>query len=267
MQNGPMDQTKRTSHRTGCRVTVLGGIVLTTVGIGVLTYVVMGVLQAREAAMHTNCRGHMSQLSMALWNYHDTYDSFPPAYVADVDGTPLHSWRVLILPFIDGNDIYQQYRFDEPWNGPHNSQLADRLASRFQCPGRRHDKSSHVTDYVALVGPESAFPGSSSTRMTDLRDGPENTILLAEIAHSDIHWMEPRDLSTQTMSFQVNDPGRPSLSSYHPGGPAVIFADGITAYRLQSTIRPETLKALTTIQRGEPVSRDKLIRQLYSLAE
>ena len=103
--------------------------------------------------------------------------------------------------------------------------------------------------------------------MTDLRDGPENTILLAEIAHSDIHWMEPRDLATQTMSFQVNDPGRPSISSYHPGGPAVIFADRITAYRLQSTIRPETLKALITIQGGEPVSRDKLIRQLYSLAE
>jgi hypothetical protein len=94
-----------------------------------------------------------------------------------------------------------------------------------------------------------------------MRDGPENTILLAEISNSDIHWMEPRDLRADEMSFTINDPTRPSISSPHSRGPAVVFADSIRAYRIDRSLRPETLKALTTIAGGEPVLKWRLVRQ------
>jgi hypothetical protein len=51
---------------------------------------------------------------LALRNYHDRYGRFPPAYVADEHGRPTHSWRVLLLPWLDHRAIYDRYRFDEP---------------------------------------------------------------------------------------------------------------------------------------------------------
>src|SRR6478672_5330638 len=47
------------------------------------------------------CSNHLKQIGIALQNYHDVYGSFPPAYVADANGRPMHSWRVLILPFAE----------------------------------------------------------------------------------------------------------------------------------------------------------------------
>ena len=57
---------------------------------------------AREAARRMQCSNHLKQIALALHNYHDEYKSFPPAYIADESGKRMHSWRVLILPFIEG---------------------------------------------------------------------------------------------------------------------------------------------------------------------
>ena len=106
------------------------------------------------------------------------------------------------------------------------------------------------TNIVAIVGPETAFPGSNSTRVEDFADGLDKTIL-AEITASDICWLEPRDLRVEEMSFTVNDTQKPSISSSRRRGPYVVFADSIHTYQLSPLLRPETLKALTTIDGGE----------------
>ena len=72
----------------------------------------------------SDCQGRLRQIALALQCYHDVYKSFPPAYVADETGKPMHSWRVLILPFLEQKALYDQYRFDEPWDGPNNGKLA-----------------------------------------------------------------------------------------------------------------------------------------------
>ena len=71
----------------------------------------------------THCKNNIKQIALALLMYEQAHGSFPPAYTADADGTPLHSWRVLILPYIEQQRLYDQYDFDEPWDGPNNSQL------------------------------------------------------------------------------------------------------------------------------------------------
>jgi hypothetical protein len=218
--------------------------------------------RAREAANRTVCVGCLNQIQMALLNYHDTYGRLPPAYIADAEGRPMHSWRVLLLPFLDEQDIYNEYDFSEPWNGPHNRRLEHRINKHLiHCPSGPHREDSVVTDFVAVTGPGTAFPGAEALSFEDITDGPENTILFVEIANSDIHWMEPRDLDVREMSFVVNNPERPSISSPHPAGPGVVFADAITVYRLSRTLRPETLHSLTTIARGEPVQKEALVRR------
>jgi hypothetical protein len=240
---------------------VLIGVVALLLLCGGFVWLAQLVDAAREAARQTACRGRMSQLSMALYNYHDVYGSFPPATVADANGRPMHSWRVLLLPFLEQKRVYDEYDFSEPWDGPHNRTLAGRInLDAFHCHSGSHGSNSPVTDYVVVTGLETLFPVEEVASLGDISDGPENTILLVEIADSDIHWMEPRDLDLKTMSLTINDPSRASISAPHALGPAVVFADAIRAIRIRPTLRPETLRALLTRSGGESISRDSVLQ-------
>lgn len=235
---------------------VIGMIVMPA---GLLIFMVFGVQRVRRAAERSACEGRFCQMQFLLSMYHDHHGHFPPAYIVGPDGKPWHSWRVLILPYINHNDIYEQYRFDEPWNGPNNRLLADKINLKiFQCPGRADYGKTLHTNIVAIVGNETAFPGASSSKLSDFRDSGRHTILLAEYGNADIHWMEPRDLNADEMSFQFNDPASPSISSLHSTGPAVVFADGIKAYRLRRPLSAETLGELVKTKSQKHIRRDDL---------
>ena len=224
-----------------------------------LALLVRGVQHVREAARQGACEGRLNQMQLALTNYHDVHGHFPPAYIVGPDGKPWHSWRVLILPFMEVSNVYDSYRFDEPWNGPNNRLLTDKIYLKiFQCPSRTDYGKAYHTNIVAIVGDSTAFPGGGWTQLSDFRDGGKHTILLAEYGNSDIHWMEPRDLNVGEMSFQFNDPAAPSISGVHAAGPAVVFADGITAYRLHQSLSVDTLSALVRTQSDNRVRREDL---------
>lgn len=102
------------------------------------------------------CMSQFRNVSFALQAYAtDNQGRLPPAYIADEHGQPMHSWRVLLLPYLDQQALYDQYRFDEPWNGPNNSKLAKFIPEVYQCPNEYgHADGSHPwTSYVAVVGP------------------------------------------------------------------------------------------------------------------
>jgi Protein of unknown function (DUF1559) len=89
--------------------------------------VVWGVSFVREAASQGACQGRFNQMQFALTRYHETHGHFPPAFIVGPDGKPWHSWRVLILPYMEHSSVYEKYRFDEPWNGPNNRLLEDKI--------------------------------------------------------------------------------------------------------------------------------------------
>ena len=221
---------------------LLAGIPLTLLGM-----FLPSVEYAREAARRSACEGHLAQLGLALQTYHDVYGSFPPAYIADAQGRPMHSWRVLLLPFIEESALYNAYRFDEPWNGPNNSKLATKIWDVYRCPSDSGPKTD--TNYVAVVGPNTVWPGSTSTKMSDIQDGISYTIMLVEVKNSGIHWMEPRDL----MIDQVTSPnarGALGISSHHPGGAHVLFVDASRAF-IEDHISPGFLPKAIDINGGE----------------
>jgi hypothetical protein len=237
--------------RRGLRLTTLMVWVLVIGGLaGVLG---RAVRQAREAARASQCFC-IKQIAVAFYNYHDTYGSFPPAYVADANGKPMHSWRVLILPFLEQSSLYSSYSMAEPWDGPNNRKLLDQRPSVYHCPSR--DCGPTLTSYVAIVGPGTGFPGSTSTRISDIHDGTEQTILIAEVANVDILWTEPRDLDVRTMSWIINDPSKPSISSFHERAPTLLFADG-SVRGFSKFPSPMMLKAMTTIDGHDPVDLEK----------
>ena len=189
----------------------------------------------------------------------------------------MHRWRVVCLAFMVQFPFDEFYIFGEPWNSPNNARFASgkpmwktrsdgtRYTLKFDadmdiCPDDRHSQPTLQTNCVAITGPGTAFPKDSTTSFSDFTDGTGNTVLIAEIINSGIRWTEPRDLYIDDMSFVINDPSKPSISSYHREGPALVFADA-SVYRVSASIRPDVLKALFTINGSEPIDRLQLINQ------
>ena len=107
----------------------MGCLVLILLALCVLAGLLMpSVQQVRESSLRMACLNNMRQMILAIHNYESANGVLPLACVTDKDGNPMHSWRVLILPFVDENALYAMYDFDEPWDGPNNSKLAA------QCP-------------------------------------------------------------------------------------------------------------------------------------
>jgi hypothetical protein len=209
--------------------------------------------QAREAARHSACQNHLKQIGLALLNYHDAHGHFPPAYVCDKSGKPAHSWRVLILPFIEEQALYDQYDFSEPWNGPNNSKLAPAQPwgpGFWQCPSGGLEGTLR-TNYVAVVGPKTIWPGSDCTKLADefrseVHTLPEvQTIMVVEITDSHIHWMEPRDLTFEEAMAGIQPKSGLGISSEHPKG--IVFVNASEwVHVLERDIDPEELRKLLT---------------------
>ena len=163
----------------------------------------------------------------------------------------MHSWRVLILPYIEQTALYAQYRFDEPWDGPHNRQLADQIVPVFHCPSSA-SKDRTETNYVAVVSPNTIWPPGGTARRADVTDGPGQTILLVEVENSGIHWMEPRDLDWAAMSANINPRAGLGISSSHRRAAHVALADG-RVRALSDDTTPQQLQAWITIDGGETI--------------
>ena len=199
---------------------------------------------ARRRALEQQCSYNLKNLAIGLHNYHDIYGTFPPAYQCDPGGRPAHSWRVLIWNLLEAQPYYSQYDFAEPWNGPNNSKLAGHMSRVFRCPD---DSTSppQMTNYVAIVGPGTMWPGEGSTKFASLTDGSVNTLMIVEIAHSDIHWMEPRDLPIEELAAWLDPNHRPQLLGNHIEGGLVAYADGHVEL-LPRDVTIQRLKALLT---------------------
>ena len=210
----------------------------------------------RNASRRSQCKNNLKWIGLALHNYAETYGSFPPAYIADENGRPMHSWRVLILPFLDQAPLYNQYHFDEPWDGPNNSKLASTILAVFNCPSDDHGgtgNASTMTNYVAIVGPETAWPDGRATTFQDISDGTSATLLVVEVANSGIHWMEPRDLHVVQMAPTVNAKSGQGISSRHTAGAHGLIADGAVRF-VQESVAAEILRAWLTAHAGDESS-------------
>ncbi len=205
------------------------------------------VAAARAAAARMQCSGLLCQINCALHAYHEEFRCFPPAYIAGPGGKPMHSWRILVMKYLDP-DVFHAYDLQEPWNGPNNSRLAKGAGARlFQCPAGSQIGSIY-TNYVVIVGQQTVFPGSQCVSLEQIPDsrepGVRDTILVVEIATSDIPWMEPCDLQFDQMSFRINGNSPPSISSYHPGGANLTTRGSSSGKWFPETTDTESLKNL-----------------------
>jgi len=226
-------------------IAVFGVFVCAGVAVALL---LPAVESARGAARRAQCSNNLKQIVLALHNYHDTYKALPPAYTVDADGNKLHSWRTLLLPFLEQDALYNQIDLTTAWDSPANRHLSEIAIPIFCCPAANGANPAR-TDYMAIVGPGAIFEESNQIRFADIMDGLSNTIMVVEVAGSTTNWMEPNDLDLETMKIAVNG-GPGEMGSEHPGGMSVALADGSTRF-LADTIDLQLLNALITRSGGE----------------
>jgi type II secretory pathway pseudopilin PulG len=216
----------------GTVLLIVGGIALVVLlGCGgVMAALLLPAVQAaRTSARQMQSMNNEKQILLALHNYHDVNGTFPPAYIADKDGKPMTSWRVLILPYIEQQGLASQYDYTKPWDSPENMQVAQNIPQVYRSPLEETNPQNRLhTSYLFFAGKGSAFE-TSPVSMNSITDGTSNTLVLAEINNSGVIWTQPTDLDTAQLDFMIHSTkeGRPGqLNTNSPRGLNVGLMDG-----------------------------------------
>ena len=98
----------------------------------------------------------------------------------------MHSWRVLILPYLDQQILYDAYNFSEPWDGPNNSRLMSQMPFVYNCPSHGGASKNTYTTYAAVFGEHCMFRGTEPVRFDEVPDGLASTLLVGEITQAKI---------------------------------------------------------------------------------
>lgn len=181
------------------------------------------------------------QIAIAMLNYESSRNRLP-ADTFDDEGSPLLSWRVAILPYIEQQALYNQFRRDEPWDSPHNLSLLELMPDVFRGIGDPAD--STTTQVQTFVGPNAPFPAEGQLdldgiQLREITDGTHNTIAFVEAGGENATpWTKPGGLP-----LYVHSPFSPlgELGGEFVAG----FFDGHIE-TLSTGITPGTLRALVT---------------------
>lgn len=203
------------------------------------------ILQTRQAAERSQSANNLKQIALAFHNFYETYRQFPNSAKSPNPGHkhPV-SWRVMILPFIEQSELYEAYRFDEPWDGPNNIKLLARMPKLYRHPDAATD--SNESNYLVLVGGETIFQPNKASKFAEITDGTSNTIMVVESKKS-IPWTKPEDIE------YAKDKPVPSMGGFSESGFNAAFADGSVRF-LAKTLEESMLRAMMTARGGEIIS-------------
>ena len=215
------------------------------------------VARVEQAGSRMVASNSLKQIAIAMHNYASTHEGrLPLAAVCNKDGQPLLSWRVLLLPHLDEDDLYQRFHLDEAWDSPHNFPLVEKMPSIYAAPsGLAVRVPRGSTFYQVFVGMGTAFEGRQGLRLPeDFSDGTSNTILVAEAGEA-VPWSKPKDLP-----YAPDEPLPPLggiFTDAKRGGRQfhAVMADG-SVRLVRREVGEETLRAAITRNDGKPLGPD-----------
>ena len=158
------------------------------------------VQKVREAAARMNCSNNLKQIGLGLHNYHSTNGTFPAGAASPIGTGPTYPVHVLLLPYLEQDNLYRQFDFTVAANAPANANPRSAAIAMFQCPSdpinvvpaglggtnyRWNAGVSIVNTYptavnAALPPPNGAFWENTPFRVTDITDGSSNTAAFSE---------------------------------------------------------------------------------------
>ncbi|HSG70227.1 MAG TPA: DUF1559 domain-containing protein [Planctomycetaceae bacterium] len=213
-----------------------------------------GIVQSQDAARANACKNNLKQMGLAMHNYHDVYNTFPPGWVAKdqkAESGPWIGWQTSILPFVEQAALYEQINFED------YSKTDDKIWKTsleiYRCPSDPMVDLNPIrgklatSSYSGNAGSQ-RLPGSvdplkthngifwwnSNCGLRNIVDGTSNTFLAGErcITSGGGIWMgltknrnENDALSDCSHHSQLNK-SITSFSSMHPGVVQFVLCDG-----------------------------------------
>ena len=215
---------------------VVAAILLILVGL-----MLPAVRTPRYAARRMQRTNNLKQISFALHNYHSTYHSFPPAFTVDDKGHRLHSWRTLILPFMEQSALYDTIDLSVPWNDPVNHEATKVSVPAYHCPESSTD--SVFTRYLAIVGENCPWHPTLRKRLSDFINSERRLAHVIEVPDRDaVHWMSPNDYS----ELQFLAIGK-SVKPAHAHGLNVAHVDGSVSF-LSNMVDDEARRTMIHVE-------------------
>ena len=241
-------QTQQRWKRTAVKTAIfsLGSLAILIVGLSVLGPKIVQLKEYRDIAA---CKQNLRRIAQALNNYAKDYGTYPPAVTRNSAGVPMHSWRILILPYLGEEALYKQYDLEQPWNSSENSSMQWQVPAVFVSPASVNRGVVGESNYMLIRGPRTLFPPAGSWSPGGIRDGAANTLLVVETNNTLITWTDPTDLEFAVLPAQFGSGG---VGGTHPGGATVVFADGQPGW-LPSDTSKSVLDSLVTPAGGEAV--------------
>jgi hypothetical protein len=207
----------------------------------------------REEQARALNSGNLRQIGIAFHDFHDNQKVWPRHAIYSPDGkTPLLSWRVTILPYLGEKALFDQFKLGEPWDSPHNKKLIAKMPQVY-APVLAGKADEGKTHYQVFTGPNTLFDGLKKLRITDIRDGTSNTLLVME-AKNTVIWTAPHDLTLPRGAGRL-----PPIAGQLKDGIAALFCDG-SVHLLRPDPPADVLRAVITPSGGEVVDMDRLLR-------
>jgi hypothetical protein len=213
------------------------------------TAIAAGIREMRESADRARDSNNLKQIVLAMHNFNDATGNLPAHAIYSKDGKPLLSWRVAILPYIEQDQLYKEFRLDEPWDSEHNKKLIPKMPQIYVSPKSTANEPGR-THYQVFVGGGAPWQrGAAGPNIPrTFVDGTSNTIMIAEAGEA-VPWTKPDDLPY--------DPAKPlpKLGLTVDKSFLVAMADGSVRW-VKRSVTEKTLRAAITAAGGEILGPD-----------
>ncbi len=202
---------------------------------------------------------NLQRIAEALNAYAADHGNYPPVAKTDQSGKLLHSWRVLILPYLDEEDLYNQIDLSVGWDDPVNVAVLQRMPSVYSHPNAAKHGMYNQSGYYLVTGPGTLFPSSGPLGPNDILDDPTQTILVVEAIPRSItgSWAEPGDVDYVAMQGVIGGDPSTEVGGLLDEGLAMVTTDG-RGHFLPNATDPLVLRSLITPQGGERLPDDTL---------
>ena len=197
------------------------------------------VQEAQAAAQQTSKMNDFRQVAIGLLNCETVYLKFPFGQPVNDEFSKNLSWRVVILPYMDSVDLYDQFKTDESWDSENNRQFVKQMPVVYGHLGQTGEK----TDICWIKSTD------ESIKVSSIRDGMSNTIMLMENPNK-VTWSKPDDLS---IDEAVN-----LVKNLKDGEKLIIGMYDGSVMTVSNQADMETFKAMLTIDGGEIVDTSKI---------
>ena len=246
-------QTTKTNWVPIIIVSVVLATVFAAGGLGIFFAIPFISKKASLAAQRSDS-GNMIAIAQALNAYALRHGSYPTPIVKDNNGMPLYSWRVLILPFLGYEDLYNRFQLEQPFDSPANLNLAIEMPSVFASSfsGARNFQQ---TNYALLVGPGTLFPPTGPLSPADAEDP---TILVVETTDGMYSWTEPVDIDVGK-GLAIGSQSMKDIGGIHKGATIVVTVKE-EAYAIPATNSQTLVDALVTPKGGETTDMSAAVK-------